>query len=298
MATHILIVEDEPEIRELLNFSLTRAGFRVTEAESGESALQQLFNQLPDLVIVDWMLPGMSGVDLTGPKEPMATHILIVEDEPEIRELLNFSLTRAGFRVTEAESGESALQQLFNQLPDLVIVDWMLPGMSGVDLAKRIRKDEVTSSLPLMMLTARNDEADVLKSFDTGIDDYMSKPFSPKELIARIKALMRRSGVPEDELIEASGIQIDLSSHRLIIQGQNVNIGPTEYRLLELLMRHPDRVFERDQLLDRIWGRSTYIEIRTVDVHILRLRKVLKPFGLDGTIQTVRSVGYRFTPIS
>jgi two-component system phosphate regulon response regulator PhoB len=170
--------------------------------------------------------------------------------------------------------------------------------MSGVDLAKRIRKDEVTSSLPLMMLTARNDEADVLKSFDTGIDDYMSKPFSPKELIARIKALMRRSGVPEDELIEASGIQIDLSSHRLIIQGQNVNIGPTEYRLLELLMRHPDRVFERDQLLDRIWGRSTYIEIRTVDVHILRLRKVLKPFGLDGTIQTVRSVGYRFTPIS
>jgi len=170
--------------------------------------------------------------------------------------------------------------------------------MSGVDLAKRIRKDEVTSALPLMMLTARNDEADVLKSFDTGIDDYMSKPFSPKELIARIKALMRRSGVPEDELIEASGIQIDLSSHRLIIQGQNVNIGPTEYRLLELLMRHPDRVFERDQLLDRIWGRSTYIEIRTVDVHILRLRKVLKPFGLDGTIQTVRSVGYRFTPIS
>ena len=138
----------------------------------------------------------------------------------------------------------------------------------------------------------------MLKSFDTGIDDYMSKPFSPKELIARIKALMRRSGVPEDELIEASGIQIDLSSHRLIIQGQNVNIGPTEYRLLELLMRHPDRVFERDQLLDRIWGRSTYIEIRTVDVHILRLRKVLKPFGLDGTIQTVRSVGYRFTPIS
>ena len=228
----------------------------------------------------------------------MATHILIVEDEPEIRELLNFSLTRTGFRVTEAESGECALQQLLNQRPDLVIVDWMLPGMSGVDLAKRIRKDEVTSSLPLMMLTARNDEADVLKSFDTGIDDYMSKPFSPKELIARIKALMRRSGVPEDELIEVSGIQIDLSSHRLIIQGQNVNIGPTEYRLLELLMRHPDRVFERDQLLDRIWGRITYIEIRTVDVHILRLRKVLKPFGLDGTIQTVRSVGYRFTPIS
>jgi|TARA_X000000950_G_C13718514_1_gene579212 two-component system phosphate regulon response regulator PhoB len=228
----------------------------------------------------------------------MATHILIVEDEPEIRELLNFSLARAGFRVTEAESAESALQKLFNQLPDLVIVDWMLPGMSGVDLAKRIRKDELTSSLPLLMLTARSEESDVLKSFDSGIDDYMSKPFSPKELVARIKALMRRSGVPEDELIEACGIQIDLGSHRLTIQGTNVNIGPTEYRLLELLMRNPDRVFERDQLLDRIWGRSSYIEIRTVDVHILRLRKVLKPFGLDGTIQTVRSVGYRFTPIS
>jgi two-component system phosphate regulon response regulator PhoB len=148
------------------------------------------------------------------------------------------------------------------------------------------------------MLTARSEESDVLKSFDSGIDDYMSKPFSPKELVARIKALMRRSGVPEDELIEACGIQIDLGSHRLTIQGTNVNIGPTEYRLLELLMRNPDRVFERDQLLDRIWGRSSYIEIRTVDVHILRLRKVLKPFGLDGTIQTVRSVGYRFTPIS
>ena len=228
----------------------------------------------------------------------MATHILIVEDEPEIRELLNFSLARAGFRVTEAESAESALQKLFNQLPDLVIVDWMLPGMSGVDLAKRIRKDELTSSLPLLMLTARSEESDVLKSFDSGIDDYMSKPFSPKELVARIKALMRRSGVPEDELIEACGIQIDLGSHRLTIQGTNVNIGPIEYRLLELLMRNPDRVFERDQLLDRIWGRSSYIEIRTVDVHILRLRKVLKPFGLDGTIQTVRSVGYRFTPIS
>ena len=133
----------------------------------------------------------------------MATHILIVEDAPEIRELLNFSLTRAGFRVTEAESGESALQQLFNQLPHLVIVDWMLPGMSGVDLAKHVRKDEVTSYLPLMMLTARNDEADMLKSFDTGIDDYMSKPFSPKELIARINALMRRPGVLERELIEA-----------------------------------------------------------------------------------------------
>jgi two-component system phosphate regulon response regulator PhoB len=227
----------------------------------------------------------------------MATTVLIVEDEPEIREMLNFSLTRAGFTVIEAATGEMALQRLDTDLPDILIVDWMLPGMSGVELAKRIRRDELTSALPLLMLTARSEETDVLKSFESGIDDYMSKPFSPKELVARIKALLRRSGAPENDVLEASGIRIDLVSHRLTIEGKNINIGPTEYRLLELLMRNPDRVFERDQLLDRVWGRSSYIETRTVDVHVLRLRKVLKPFGLDGTVQTVRSVGYRFTPI-
>ena len=227
----------------------------------------------------------------------MATSVLIVEDEPEIREMLNFSLTRAGFTVIEAATGEMALQRLDTDLPDILIVDWMLPGMSGVELAKRIRRDELTSALPLLMLTARSEESDVLKSFESGIDDYMSKPFSPKELVARIKALLRRSGAPENDVLEASGIRIDLVSHRLTIEGKNINIGPTEYRLLELLMRNPDRVFERDQLLDRVWGRSSYIETRTVDVHVLRLRKVLKPFGLDGTVQTVRSVGYRFTPI-
>ena len=227
----------------------------------------------------------------------MATSVLIVEDEPEIREMLNFSLTRAGFTVIEAATGEMALQRLDTDLPDILIVDWMLPGMSGVELAKRIRRDELTSALPLLMLTARSEETDVLKSFESGIDDYMSKPFSPKELVARIKALLRRSGAPENDVLEPSGIRIDLVSHRLTIEGKNINIGPTEYRLLELLMRNPDRVFERDQLLDRVWGRSSYIETRTVDVHVLRLRKVLKPFGLDGTVQTVRSVGYRFTPI-
>ena len=226
----------------------------------------------------------------------MATSILIVEDEPEIRELLNFSLVRAGFDVAEAASGEMALQYLDNKLPDILIVDWMLPGMSGVELAKRLRRDELTNKLPLLMLTARSEETDLLKSFESGIDDYMSKPFSPRELVARIKALLRRTGVPEDDTVESSGIRIDLVSHRVTIAGTDINIGPTEYRLLELLMRNPDRVFERDQLLDRVWGRSTYIETRTVDVHILRLRKVLKPFGLDNTVQTVRSVGYRLTP--
>ena len=228
----------------------------------------------------------------------MATNVLIVEDEPEIREMLNFSLTRAGFSVSEAETSEMALQRLDANLPDILVVDWMLPGMSGVELAKRLRRDELTKALPLLMLTARNEESDILKSFESGIDDYMSKPFSPKELVARIKALLRRSGAPKDDLLEASGIRIDLVSHRVTIDGVDINIGPTEYRLLELLMRNPDRVFERDQLLDRVWGRSRYIETRTVDVHVLRLRKVLKPFGLDGTVQTVRSVGYRFTPIS
>jgi two-component system phosphate regulon response regulator PhoB len=226
----------------------------------------------------------------------VATSILIVEDEPEIRELLNFSLVRAGFDVAEAASGEMALQYLDNKLPDILIVDWMLPGMSGVELAKRLRRDGLTNKLPLLMLTARSEETDLLKSFESGIDDYMSKPFSPRELVARIKALLRRTGVPEDDTVESSGIRIDLVSHRVTIASTDINIGPTEYRLLELLMRNPDRVFERDQLLDRVWGRSTYIETRTVDVHILRLRKVLKPFGLDNTVQTVRSVGYRFTP--
>ena len=226
----------------------------------------------------------------------MAATILIVEDEPDILDLLNFSLTRAGFNVIEAETAEGAIAYIDSKLPDMLVVDWMLPGMSGVNLAKRLRKDDLTASLPLLMLTARSDETDILKSFESGIDDYMAKPFSPRELVARIKALLRRSGAPENDLLKEAGIHIDLTSHRVSIGGEAINIGPTEYRLLELLMRNPDRVFERDQLLDRVWGRSSYIETRTVDVHILRLRKILKPYGLDSTIQTVRSVGYRFTP--
>lgn len=228
-------------------------------------------------------------------KEVMRTKILVVEDEPEIRELLKFSLERADFDVIEAESGEAAISLLADEKPDVAVLDWMLPGMSGVALAKRLRKDEFTSDIPLLMLTAKNEEADLLKSFEAGFDDYMSKPFSPKELVARLKALMRRSGLSDDGALEEAGIRIDKSSHRVTIDGKVLAIGPTEYRLLEVLLRNPDRVFERDQLLDRVWGRSTYIETRTVDVHILRLRKLLKPYGLDRAIQTVRSVGYRFS---
>jgi two-component system phosphate regulon response regulator PhoB len=225
----------------------------------------------------------------------MRLKILIVEDESEIRELLRFSLERADFHVMEAESGEAAISLIADTKPDVAVLDWMLPGMSGVALAKRLQKDEFTSDIPLLMLTAKSEEADLLASFGAGFDDYMSKPFSPRELIARLHALARRSGLADDDSLEGAGIRIDNTSHRVTINGKAIEIGPTEYRLLEVLLRHPDRVFERDQLLDRVWGRSTYIETRTVDVHILRLRKLLKPFGLDSAIQTVRSVGYRFS---
>ncbi len=226
----------------------------------------------------------------------MATPILVVEDEPEIRELLAFTLSRASYDVVEAESSEQALQLLDRGIPELAIIDWMLPNMSGVDLARRLRRDELTQSIPIIMLTARGEEADKLRSFESGVDDYVTKPFSPRELLARIKALLRRSGAPADNILESGGIRLDLNSHRVTIEGELVHVGPTEYRLLELLMRHPDRAFDRSQLLDRVWGRSVYVEERTVDVHVLRLRKVLQPFKLQHLIQTVRGVGYRFSP--
>lgn len=226
----------------------------------------------------------------------MANKLLIIEDEPDLRELLSFTLSREGYDVMEAETAETALRMLDSTLPDLAIVDWMLPGMDGIELVKRLRRDDVTEDLPIIMLTARGEEPDKLKSFDVGIDDYITKPFSPRELLARIKALLKRSGTPENNVLESNGIQLDLNSHRVTINGQEIHTGPTEYRLLELLVRNPDRVFNRNQLLDRVWGRGVYVEERTVDVHILRLRKLLKPFGLDRAVQTVRSVGYRFSP--
>ena len=225
----------------------------------------------------------------------MPTSILVVEDEQEIRDLLVFTLLRDGYEVVEAETAEVALEKIDNSLPDLVLVDWMLPGMDGIDLAKRLRRDELTAHLPIVMLTARGEEADKLQSFAGGIDDYITKPFSPRELLARLKALLRRSGSPKNNLIEASGICLDLNSYRITINGNEIQISPTEYKLLEVLMRHPDRAFERSQLLDRVWGRQVFVEERTVDVHMLRLRKILKPHGLDATLQTVRGIGYRFT---
>ena len=221
--------------------------------------------------------------------------VLVVEDDPDIRELLRFTLERAGLKVVEAESGEDALTVLDGPQPSIAIIDWMLPGINGVELTRRLRKDPLTSAMPLIMLTARGEEADKLKSFDSGIDDYLTKPFSPKELVARVKALIRRSGLPEDGHIIVQGLDLDINAHRLTINGDPIPIGPTEFSLLELLMSNPNRAFGRAQLLDRVWGRSVYVEERTVDVHILRLRKALSKFDLDRLVQTVRGIGYRFS---
>ena len=223
-----------------------------------------------------------------------AESILLVEDEPEIREMLSFSLVRAGFDVVETESAETALERLQGPPPKLLIIDWRLPGMSGVDLVRRLRRDPVTAELPLIMLTARGEESDKLTGFDAGIDDYVVKPFSPKELIARVKSLLRRAGSTADGKVVAGPIEVDTRAHRVTVRGSRVRLGPLEFRLLEQLMRWPDRTFDRAQLLDRVWGRNVFVEERTVDVHILRLRKALSPFGADGRIETVRGVGYRF----
>lgn len=223
-----------------------------------------------------------------------AESILLVEDEPEIREMLSFSLVRAGFDVIETDSAETALERLQGPPPKLLIIDWRLPGMSGVDLVRRLRRDPVTAELPLIMLTARGEESDKLAGFDAGIDDYVVKPFSPKELIARVKSLLRRAGSTADGKVVAGLIEVDTRGHRVTVRGSRVHLGPLEFRLLEQLMRWPERAFDRAQLLDRVWGRNVFVEERTVDVHILRLRKALAPFGADGCIETVRGVGYRF----
>lgn len=222
--------------------------------------------------------------------------ILIVEDEAEIREMLRFSLERAGYEVVEAETAEEAIHVIQGTIPDLMLIDWMLPGISGIELLRRLRNDELTVHAPVIMLTARGEEQDKLKGFDYGVDDFITKPFSPKELLARIKALLRRSQGTEDGKLQAGELCLDTGQHILTIQEECVNIGPTEYRLLEFFLKNPNRVYSREQLLDRVWGRNVYVEERTVDVHILRLRKLLTPHDLDNWIQTVRGAGYRFSP--
>lgn len=225
----------------------------------------------------------------------MPLSLLIVEDEAAIRDLLDFTFSRAGYEVITADTAEQALRLLKDQIPNLAIIDWMLPGMSGLDLTHLLRGDALTSNLPIIMLTARGDEPDKLQSFANGVDDYITKPFSPKELLARTKALLRRTSDMQENRLSIAGIEVDLATYQVSLDNQPIEIGATEYRLLTLLMRHPDRVFTRDNLIDKIWGQNTAIETRTVDVHILRLRKLLKPHNLQDLIHTVRGIGYRFS---
>jgi two-component system, OmpR family, phosphate regulon response regulator PhoB len=227
----------------------------------------------------------------------VTARILIVEDEPAIRELLAFNLRHAGFEPVPAGDAESAIRQIDAALPDLVLLDWMLPGRSGVELARRLRGDGRTRDLPIILLTARSAEGDKLDGFDAGADDYVTKPFSPKELIARIRALLRRRAPDASgEPIEIAGLRLEPATFRVLADGQALKLGPTEFRLLHYLMAHADRVLSRGRLLDGVWGDHVFIEERTVDVHIRRLRVALQASGHDRLIETVRGGGYRFLP--
>jgi len=221
--------------------------------------------------------------------------ILIVEDEQPIREMVAFALGRAGYDLVEAGDVSEAYEQMSHKLPDLILLDWMLPGASGIELARRMKRDELTRDIPIVMLTARGEEEDKVSGLEAGADDYVTKPFSPRELIARIKAVLRRVSPEEKKRIEVNGLVLDSESHRVMAGSEPIDMGPTEFRLLEFFMTHPERVYSRAQLLDRIWGHNAYVEERTVDVHILRLRKALAVQGYDAMIQTVRGVGYRFS---
>jgi two-component system phosphate regulon response regulator PhoB len=226
----------------------------------------------------------------------VARQILIVEDELPIREMIAFALRKAAFDVREAADSRAARVQLADRRPDLVLVDWMLPDMSGLELTRLIKREAATRDLPVIMLTARATEADKVAGLDGGADDYMTKPFSPRELLSRINAVLRRSGgLSDEEALELGGLKMDRASHRVTAGQQEVELGPTEYRMLEFFMLNPERVYARAQLLDRIWGGNVYIEERTIDVHIRRLRKALESVCLDHLVQTVRGSGYRFS---
>jgi two-component system phosphate regulon response regulator PhoB len=225
-----------------------------------------------------------------------AKQILVIEDERPIREMIAFGLRRAGFEVREAEDCRAARAQLADRRPDLLLVDWMLPDMSGLELTRQLKRDRDTRELPIILLTARAEEPDKVSGLEGGADDYVTKPFSPRELVARINAVLRRSGIAgSGEMVDYDGLRLDQSSHRVLVGERTVALGPTEYRMLEFFMTHPERVYSREQLLDRIWGGNVYVEERTIDVHIRRLRKALEEFGYDRLIQTVRGAGYRFS---
>lgn len=226
----------------------------------------------------------------------MPANILVVEDEPAIQELLALNLTQAGHNPIRALSVEQAQQMMREMQPDLIILDWMLPGMSGIEFARRLKSDEYTKGIPIIMLTARGEEVDKVRGLEIGADDYVTKPFSPRELTARIKAVLRRRA-PQmtDDPIESGGLRLDPVTHRVTGNGGALDLGPTEFKLLHYLMSNPERVHSRAQVLDRVWGDRVFVEDRTVDVHIRRLRQALAASGHEEMIQTVRGVGYRFS---
>ena len=224
------------------------------------------------------------------------TQILIVEDEPAVRELLATTLAGAGYDVLEAPDAAAAQDLVAAKNPSLILLDWMLPGMSGLEFAKWLKKDPQLSELPVIMLTARDEENYKVLGLEAGIDDYVTKPFSTRELLARIKAVLRRSGGESHDRIRVDGgLEMDLVQHRVLADDKPLLVGPTEFKLLHFFLTHQERVYSRSQLLDLVWGRNVYIEERTVDVHIRRLRKALEPHSLENLVQTVRGVGYRFS---
>jgi two-component system phosphate regulon response regulator PhoB len=223
-------------------------------------------------------------------------NILIVEDEPAIQELLAFNVAQCGFRAIQSYDVASALAEVNRALPDLILLDWMLPGTSGVEMARRLRADSRTRDVPIIMLTARTDERDKILGLESGADDYITKPFSPRELMARIRAVLRRRAPQmSDETVSVEGVELSPTTHRVNANGQVIDLGPTEFRLLHFFMTHVERVYSRAQLLDQVWGDHVFVEERTVDVHIRRLRQALEPSGLDSLVQTVRGSGYRFS---
>jgi two-component system phosphate regulon response regulator PhoB len=225
-----------------------------------------------------------------------AKQILVVEDERPIREMIAFGLRRAGFEVREAADALAGREAVANKRPDLLLVDWMLPDTSGLEFTRALKRDRATSDLPVILLTARAEEGDKVAGLEGGADDYITKPFSPRELLARIHAVLRRASPAEGaQRVEVEGLLLDQGSQRVSAGERTVTLGPTEYRMLAFFMTHPERVYTREQLLDRVWGGNVYVEERTIDVHIRRLRKALEDTGHDRLIQTVRGSGYRFS---
>ncbi len=224
-----------------------------------------------------------------------AKTILIVEDEDAIRQMVAFGLKRAGFEALEAADVAAARSAVADRAPDLILLDWMLPDVSGVEFARSLRREPATRQIPIIMLTARSDEDDKVRGLEAGVDDYLTKPFSSRELVARIKAVLRRAAPGgEDEVLTVGELTLNAASHRVSARGAEVTLGPTEFKLLRFFMANPDRVFSRSQVLDRVWGGNVYVEERTIDVHIRRLRKALEGTGCEHYVQTVRGAGYRF----